>query len=141
MSARRRPHHREPGVLLAVQTADCIPILLADTKTPRHRRDSFRLARHACAASPQKRSAACKWNFGTRPADVIAAIGPGIGRCCYEVGVEVVKEFAAQFPEARDWFDGPFDALASGEAPELAPLALHVAARPRAAASYALIST
>ena len=49
--------------------------------------------------------------FGTRPQDVIAALGPGIGGCCYEVGHEVVKEFAAKFPNAREWFEGPFDAL------------------------------
>ena len=46
---------------------------------------------------------------------MIAAIGPGIGGCCYEVGSDVAKEFASQFPEAREWFDGPFDALAAGE--------------------------
>ena len=55
--------------------------------------------------------------YGTRPADVIAAIGPGIGRCCYEVGVEVVKEFAAQFPQAADWFTGPYEQLSTGEEP------------------------
>ena len=53
--------------------------------------------------------------FGTRPEDVVAALGPGIGRCCYEVGSDVAKEFHAQFPDAREWFDGPYDALAAGE--------------------------
>ena len=46
---------------------------------------------------------------------MIAAIGPAIGRCCYEVGSEVASDFDAQFRDARAWFDGPFDALASGE--------------------------
>jgi copper oxidase (laccase) domain-containing protein len=54
-------------------------------------------------------------DFGTEPADLIAAIGPGIGGCCYPVGSEVAKEFESQFPEAREWFDGPFDGLAAGE--------------------------
>jgi polyphenol oxidase len=53
--------------------------------------------------------------FGTRPEDLIATLGPGIAQCCYEVGPEVAKEFQAQFPSAREWFEGPFDTLASGE--------------------------
>jgi polyphenol oxidase len=105
---------REPGVLLAVQTADCIPILLADTK----RRavaaihSGWRGTLHRIAAKTLGRM---QMEFGTRPEDVIAALGPGIGRCCYEVGSDVAREFHAQFPEAREWFDGPFDALAAGE--------------------------
>jgi hypothetical protein len=105
---------REPGLLLAVQTADCIPILLADTK------QRAVAAIHAGWRGTLRRIAAkalgrMQMEFGTRPEDVIAALGPGIGRCCYEVGSEVVREFHAQFPNARDWFDGPFDTLASGE--------------------------
>jgi polyphenol oxidase len=104
----------ERGVLLTIQTADCIPILLADTK---HRAIA---AIHAGWRGTLRRIASktlgrMQMAFGTRPKDVIAALGPGIGRCCYEVGEEVVKDFAAQFPEARLWFDGPFDALALGE--------------------------
>jgi YfiH family protein len=53
--------------------------------------------------------------FGTRSQDVIAALGPGIGGCCYEVGHEVVKEFTAKFPNAREWFTGPVDALENGD--------------------------
>jgi YfiH family protein len=105
---------RERGVLLIVQTADCVPILLADTK------------RHAIAAIhsgwrgtvqriAQKTLGRMQMEFGTRPADVIAAIGPCIGQSCYEVGSDVAKEFYAKFANTREWFDGPFDALASGE--------------------------
>lgn len=105
---------RESGVLLVVQIADCVPILLADTK------------QHAIAAIhsgwrgtvqriAQKTLGRMQMEFGTRPADVIAAIGPCIGQSCYEVGSDVAKEFHAQFPTAREWFDGPFDALAAGE--------------------------
>ncbi len=104
----------KPRILLAVQTADCIPILLADAK------------RHAIAAihsgwrGTLRRIAAktlgrMRMEFGTRPEDVVAALGPGVGRCCYEVGHEVATEFAAQFPNAGDWFDGPFDQLAAGD--------------------------
>jgi YfiH family protein len=105
---------RERGVLLAVQTADCVPILLADPKNRAvaaiHSGWRGTLRRIA-----EKTVGRMQMEFGTRPADLIAAIGPGIGGCCYEVGSEVAREFDSQFPEARDWFDGPFDALAAGE--------------------------
>jgi YfiH family protein len=105
---------REPGHVLAVQTADCVPILLADTRL------RAVAAVHAGWRGTLRRIAAktlgrMQMKFGTRPEDVIAALGPGIGRCCYEVGEDVAREFNAQFSQAREWFDGPFDALASGE--------------------------
>lgn len=105
---------REPGVLLAVQTADCVPILLADTK----RRAVAAIHsgwRGTLARIAAKTLGRMQMEFGTRAADVIAALGPAIGRCCYEVGSDVAREFDAKFPEARDWFDGPYDALATGE--------------------------
>jgi polyphenol oxidase len=105
---------RDPGILLIVQTADCVPVLLADTK------QRGIAAIHSGWRGTLKRIAAktlgrMTMEFGTRPEDVIAAIGPAIGRCCYEVGSDVARDFDAQFPEARAWFNGPFDALASGE--------------------------
>ena len=105
---------RDPSILLIVQTADCVPVLLADTK----RRGIAAI--HSGWRGTLKRIAAktlgrMTMEFGTRPEDVIAAIGPAIGRCCYEVGSDVARDFDAQFPDARAWFDGPFDALASGE--------------------------
>ena len=111
---------RSPGLLLAIQTADCIPILLVD---PRHRAVAAIHAgwRGTFARIASKTLGRMRMEFSTRPADVLAAIGPGIGQCCYEVGPDVVKEFAAQFPQARSWFEGPFDALASGEDPNPLP--------------------
>ena len=105
---------RERDMLLVVQTADCIPILLADAK---HRAVAAIHAgwRGTLCRIAEKTLGRMKMEFGTRPEDVLAALGPGIGQCCYEVGPEVAKEFQAQFPNARDWFEGPFDSLASGE--------------------------
>jgi YfiH family protein len=104
----------QPGVLLVVQTADCVPILFADTKNRAvaaiHSGWRGTLARIAV-----KTLGRMKMEFGTEPEDVIAAVGPAIGRCCYEVGSDVARDFDAQFRDARAWFDGPFDALASGE--------------------------
>jgi len=109
-----------PKLLLAVQTADCIPILLAD---PRNR---VVAAIHAGWRGTAKRIAEktvgrMRMVFGSKPTGIIAALGPGIGRCCYEVGADVVKEFAGQFDHARNWFEGPFDAIASGEDPNPLP--------------------
>jgi len=105
---------REPSVLLVVQTADCIPILLADP------RRQVIAAIHSGWRGTVRRIAAkalgrMQMEFGTKPEDVIAALGPGIGQPCYEVGTEVAAEFHAQFPNAREWFEGPFDQLADSD--------------------------
>jgi YfiH family protein len=105
---------REPGILLAVQTADCLPILLADTKA------KAVAAIHSgwrgtLAGIAEKTVGRMRMEFGTRPENLVAAIGPGIGGCCYEVGGEVAQQFEARHPNAREWFDGPFDKLAAGE--------------------------
>jgi YfiH family protein len=121
-----RPPHADalitqtPGVLLAVQSADCVPILFADT------RRRVIAAIHAgwrgtLARIAQKVLGKMRMEFGTRAVDVIAAIGPSIGPCCYEVGPEVAQSFAAQFPAAKNWFTGPFDRLSSGEDPNPLP--------------------
>jgi polyphenol oxidase len=102
------------GVVLAIQTADCIPILLADTKRKAvaaiHAGWRGTLQRIA-----EKTIGRMQMEFGTQPTDIVAVLGPGIGGCCYEVGHEVASEFAAQFPNAREWFEGTFDAVASGD--------------------------
>jgi polyphenol oxidase len=111
---------RQPGLLLGVQTADCVPILLADTAkrvvAAIHAGWRGTLARVAAKTVGRMRQ-----EFGTRPEDVVAAIGPAIGRCCYQVGPEVAQAFAAQFAEAKEWFDGPFARLAEGEEPNPLP--------------------
>jgi len=104
----------EPGFLLLVQTADCVPILLADKK----RRAIAAIHagwRGTLQRIAEKALGRMQMEFGTRPKDVIAALGPGIGQCCFEVGPEVVVEFAAKFTEANEWFKGPFDSLARGD--------------------------
>ncbi|MGB7753842.1 MAG: peptidoglycan editing factor PgeF [Candidatus Acidiferrales bacterium] len=105
---------REPGVLLTIQTADCIPILLADTK---HRAVAAIHSgwRGTAQRIAEKTLGRMQMEFGTRSQDVIAALGAGIGGCCYEVGHEVVKEFTAKFANASEWFTGPFDALENGD--------------------------
>lgn len=107
---------RSRGLLLTVQTADCVPILLVDT------RKRVAAAIHAgwrgtAARVAQKTVGDLRMRFGTRPEDVVAAMGPAIGGCCYEVGPKVAQEFACQFAQAADWFEGPFEALSTGDEP------------------------
>jgi YfiH family protein len=84
-----------PGRLVGVKTADCLPILLVDEE---HRAVGAVHAGWRGTVSGIVRAAVRKMEeeFGTDPAHLHAAIGPGIGKCCYEVGAEV----AAQFGEA-----------------------------------------
>ena len=93
----------EPGLLLAIQTADCIPVLVADRK--RRAVAAF----HAGWRGTVKRIVESgigrmRLAFGSRPEDLVAAIGPGIGPCCYAVGEEVLSEFESQFAYARELF-------------------------------------
>jgi YfiH family protein len=84
-----------PGAVVAVKTADCIPILLVDeckhAVAAVHAGWRGTVARIVPAAL-----AGMAERFGTAPSDLHAAIGPGIGKCCYEVGPEVAVQFAAQ---------------------------------------------
>jgi len=51
--------------------------------------------------------------FSSKPSSLLAAVGPSIGPCCYEVGTELVTKFTAQFADAAEYFDEP----RSGEEP------------------------
>jgi len=98
----------EPGLLLGVQTADCIPVLVADRKR------KVVAAFHAGWRGTVKRIVEAgvgrmRLEFGSRPEDLIAAIGPGIGACCYAVGEEVLSSFESQFSYGRELFCEVFD--------------------------------
>ena len=92
------------GLLLAVQTADCVPILLVDP-TKRAVGAIHAGWRGTLARIAEKTVGQMRMRFGTKPSDLIAAIGPSIGGCCYEVGTELVTKFTSQFAEAEEWFD------------------------------------
>ena len=84
-----------PGSVVAVRTADCIPVLLVDPQNRAvaavhagWRGTAAQIVRHSIASMHNR--------FGTTPADLQAAIGPGIGKCCYEVGPEVAAQFGEQ---------------------------------------------
>jgi YfiH family protein len=96
------------GLLIAIQTADCIPVLVAD------RKQKIVAAFHAGWRGTVKRIVELgvgrmRLEFGCRPQDLIAAIGPGNSQCCYSVGEEVLSEFESQFVYARELFREVFD--------------------------------
>jgi YfiH family protein len=92
-----------PGVLLAVKTADCVPILIGDPVS-----GAF-AAVHAgwrgTVASAVKRAVEqMKERYGAEAEGLRAAIGPAANLCCYEVGAEVIQQFKNRFPESTSLF-------------------------------------
>jgi polyphenol oxidase len=96
----------EPGLALAVMVADCVPILLCDPSR------GAAAAIHAgwrgtCARVAAHAIETMRREFGTNPADLIAAIGPSVGPQDYEVGESLVAAFLdAGHPQAvvDEWF-------------------------------------
>lgn len=83
---------RTPGVAVSIRTADCFPILLADPET--RAVAAIHAGWRGTAAGVVRTSLdRMRKEFGTDPRNVFAAIGPGIGACCYEVGLEVARQF------------------------------------------------
>jgi polyphenol oxidase len=91
------------GVLLGVKTADCVPIILGDQRSGAcaavhagWRGTLAEIIKHALAILDEE--------FGTKPRDVRAALGPAALGCCYEVGMEVLEPFNAKFRDANSLF-------------------------------------
>ena len=92
-----------PGIILAVMTADCLPVLLADKKN--RVVGAFHAGwRGTVQRIAEKGLGIMRREFGTRPEDVFAAIGPGIQQCCYEVGSELKDKFDSQFSYGGELF-------------------------------------
>ena len=91
-----------PDIPIGVFTADCVPILIYD---PRHR---VAAAIHAgrkgtCQRIVNKVIMAMYQEYGCRPEDLVAGLGPGIGGCCYEIDETCLATFENKIP-----FDPPF---------------------------------
>jgi polyphenol oxidase len=92
-----------PKILLAVKTADCVPVLIADQKT-----GAF-AALHAgwrgtSTSIVLKAIGQLQSEYGTRAEDLLAAIGPAANTCCYEVGSDVIDRFKVLFPQSDHLF-------------------------------------
>ena len=91
------------GLLLAIQTADCLPIILVDVK--HHAVGVFHAGwRGTVKRIVEKGAGEMRRHFGTQPRDLKAVIGPGIHGCCYEVGEEVRDRFHSKFAYADSLF-------------------------------------
>ena len=92
-----------PGILLAIQTADCLPVILVDKKT--HAVGVFHAGwRGTVKRIVEKGVGEMRRHFRTSARDIVAAIGPGVHSCCYNVGEEVRTKFESQFAYARELF-------------------------------------
>ena len=91
------------NILLAIKTADCVPILIGDPRT-----GAFAAVhagwRGTLASIVTQALNRIVREYDARPADVRVAIGPAAGACCYEVGTEVVDTFKARFSQSDDLF-------------------------------------
>lgn len=86
----------EPGLVLSTFFADCVPLYFVD---PVHRAIGMSHSgwRGTVARMGRVTLEAMQREYGTKPEDVICAIGPSICQDCYEVSWDVAEEFAKQF--------------------------------------------
>ncbi len=94
----------EPGVVLSTFYADCVPLYFVDpvNKAIGLSHSGWRGTAHRMGQTTIEKMAA---EFGTKPEDVIAAIGPSICQDCYEVSEDVAEEFAREFGGAACYMD------------------------------------
>jgi hypothetical protein len=92
-----------PGVFLGIQTADCVPVLVADVR--QRAVAAFHAGwRGTLARIVERGIGTMRLRYGSRPQDLVAAIGPSIGPCCYSVGEELRFHFESQFAYAPKLF-------------------------------------
>jgi polyphenol oxidase len=92
-----------PGVLIGVGTADCVPVLVVDGK--KKVVAAFHAGWRGTVAGIVEVGIARMINeYGSRVEDLVAAVGPSIGACCYAVGHEVHKEFRTRFEYGEELF-------------------------------------
>jgi len=118
------------SVALAIQTADCVPLLISYRAERGDAGSGAVVAAHAgwrglAARLPGAAVDAVTRAFGAKPSDLVAAIGPSIGACCYEVGEDVRRRFERAGFSAEQlarWFAGePHPSNRNPSMPRLSP--------------------
>lgn len=123
----------QPGILLSIRSADCVPVLLVDPRC--HAIAAVHAGwRGALQRIVEKTAGEMRRMFGSQPRQLLAAVGPSIRACCYEVGEELVAAFRGRFVKSEPFFRkaplaGPSAAVATRysrlflprQAPEHAP--------------------
>lgn len=105
-----------PGVLLGVQTADCVPVLIADRK--KKAVAAFHAGwRGTVARIVERGVGTMRLQYGSKPKDLVAAIGPAIGSCCFAVGEEVRSTFESQFAYGAELAREVYDSDPSAKNP------------------------
>jgi len=92
-----------PKILLAVKTADCVPILLGDAKSGAFAgvHAGWRGTSSSILSASIER---LRSEYGAQPEHLRAAIGPAANVCCYEVGADVIGRFQECFPDSNSLF-------------------------------------
>jgi len=88
----------QPGVALAVQTADCVPVLLLDKR--RRRVAAVHAGWRGVWGRILPKQLELWAKEGSLPGDIQVALGPCIGPCCYEVSPELAKQFSTRWEAA-----------------------------------------
>lgn len=128
-----------PNLLLTVRTADCYPVIVADMK--QRAVGVFHAGwRGTLARIVEKGVGEMRKHFDSCPEDIRAAVGPGVGACCYKVGEEIREKFTSRLAYADTLFDETEEydevknkypmlfltARAPGRSHELFPKAIHL---------------
>lgn len=111
---KERPYHdidglitNEKGINIVIFGADCVPVFLVDTK-----QKAIGLAHCGWKGTANRMAEKIvhrmQAEFDTNPKDIVAAIGPSIGKCCFQVDDPVVQLFEENLDFAKDViFDDP----------------------------------
>jgi len=89
----------EPGVILGIFTADCVPILMVDSK--RKIAGALHAGWRGIIADIAGAGVRAMLKLGARSSDIRAAMGPSIGQCCFEVDAELGDRFGREIAGAR----------------------------------------
>jgi YfiH family protein len=94
---------KEKNLLLSIRVADCVPVLLCDPDS------EICAAVHAgwrgTVGGITKNAVEKMVSLGAKRENILAAIGPCIGKCCYEVGRELYEEFLSVSSEYSEFFE------------------------------------